>query len=112
MNKEFTPQQVMKELGVAPSTAGIIAGLLNGNVDPDNFRSVETWALSEFDAPPQTRKVFAAVAELLSLGEDHLRSGQPGIPGFSHEEDYIYLDWEPGQPTLIWNGESFSFGVA
>ena len=99
MSKKFDGLEVMRTLGVAPATAGIIAGLLSGTVNPDNFRSVEFWAFSEFGAPPQSKKVLAAIAELLDLDEGDIRVTK---------DEVMYLELFPGQPTVVWSDGGFS----
>ena len=98
MNKKFEMLEVMRSLGIAPSTASVIAGLLNGEVDPENFRSVEFWFAGTFEAPPQHRKVLAAVAELLGLGEEDVKE----------EGEVMYLEQLTGQPAVVWADGGFS----
>ena len=98
MNKKFEMLEVMRALGTAPSTASIIAGLLSGEVDPENFRSVEFWAFSTFDAPPQYRRVLSAVAELLHLDEGDVKV----VKDFVGKELW-YLAGYGGQPTVTWH---------
>ena len=71
MRHEFDTLEVMRELGVAPSTACVVAGLLNGQTDPDNFRSVQVWAMKQFgNLPPQVDKILTALCQLLGSPHD------------------------------------------
>ena len=103
MNKQFEMLEVSRSLGVAPSTAGIIAGLLSGTVNPDNFRSVEFWFASTFGAPPKYQKVLAAVAELLNLDKDDVR-----VTMDVDDNEVWYLAGFAGQPTVAWFGDHFT----
>jgi len=95
--KEFEMLEIMRALGSAPSTSSIIAGLMNGKIDPDNFKSVEHWAFSDFGAPPQYRKVLSAIAELLHLKEEDVKT----VEDFEGAELW-YLAGFGGQPTVTW----------
>ena len=97
MNKKFEMLEVMRSLGTAPSTAAIIAGLMGGEVDPDNFRSVEFWAFSMLDAPPQHRKVLKAVAELLHLDDQDVK-----VAYDDEGSELWYVAGFSGQPTVVW----------
>ena len=99
MNRRFNGLEVSRALGVAPATAGIIAGLLSGTVNPDNFRSVEYWSFSELEAPPQHKKVLTAIAELLEIDEGDIRVTK---------DEAMYLELFPGQPTVVWSDGGFS----
>jgi hypothetical protein len=102
MNKTFEVSDVMHLLGVAPSTASIIAGLLSGTVDPENFRSVEYWPLSDLDAPPQYMKVLYAISELLSAGHDAVKM----VEDYEARELW-YVAGFGGQPTVTWYQGAF-----
>jgi hypothetical protein len=103
MNQKFEMLEVMRALGVAPSTAGIIAGLLNGKIDPENFRSVEHWPLADLDAPPQHLKVLSAIAELMNVHQDDIRTTKD----FEGVELW-YLSGFGGQPTVTWYNSKFT----
>ena len=103
MRKKFEMVEVMRALGVAPSTASIIANLMNGSVDPDNFRSVEVWAMASLDAPPQFKKVLHAVAELLELDNEDIKSVNDYEGG-----PLWYLAGMGGQPTVTWYKGEFT----
>lgn len=104
MNK-FQVLDVTRALGVAPSTGSIIAGLLNGQVNPDNCRSIEYWPMEALEAPPQGMKVLSAIAGLLDDGCD-VRQCKT-VKG-----DAWYIEWPYGPPTVIWyvNGNEFVLG--
>jgi hypothetical protein len=102
MSRKFEMMEVMRALGVAPSTASIIANLMNGRVDPDNFRSVEFWPIATLDPPPQYQKILAAVAELLELDMEEVKVTQD-LDG----EDLWYLSGMGGQPTVTWHKGQF-----
>ena len=106
MRQHFSTLDVTRSLGVAPSTGAIIAGLLNGEVNPDNCRSIEYWPFADFGAPPQHEKVMAAIASLLELStEDVLKLSSPGTRGG------FYLRYQENQPTVIWTGVKFLLGT-
>ena len=106
MKQDFEMLEVSRSLGVAPSTASVIAGLLSGIVDPDHCRSIEFWYPSTFDAPPQPHKIMAAIAGLLCLkGEDIIEEE------FVNGKEGLYLKYHPGQPTVIWTGTKFVLGT-
>ena len=102
MRKRFEMMEVMRALGIAPSTASVIANLMNGTLDPDNFRSVEVWALSDLEAPPQYRKVLAAIAELLELDMEDVR-----VTMDKDGQEMWYLAGVTGQPTVAWHDGKF-----
>jgi len=97
MSKKFELVEVMRALGIAPSTANIVAGLMNGTIDPDNCRSVEFWPLADLDAPPQYRKVLIAIADLLGLECDDVKV----VKDFEGSELW-YVHGFGGQPTVTW----------
>lgn len=100
MNQQFDTLKVSRLLGVAPSTASIISGLLEGKINPDNCRSIEYWPFADLEAPPQHEKVMAAIASLLELESDDVVKGK----GFT------WLEYMEGQPTIIWTGVKFVIG--
>jgi hypothetical protein len=102
VRKRFEMLEVMRALGTAPSTSSIIAGLMNGDVDPENFKSVEFWAFSTLDAPPMYRSVLSAVAELLHLDEEDVKV----VKDFEGRELW-YLAGYGGQPTVTWHEGEF-----
>lgn len=102
MRKSFAVGEVMRALGVAPSTASIIANLMSGKTNPDNFRSVEVWALESLEAPPQYRKVLRAIAGLLELDSDDIR-----VALDSEGNELWYLRGAGGQPTVTWSEGEF-----
>ena len=95
MIREFQELEVIRALGVAPSTGGIITGLLNGKVNPDNCRSVEHWPLADFDLPPQGLKVLRAIASLMEDGCELIQ-----IESASGKSWYI--SGTGSQPTIMW----------
>ena len=105
MRQSFETMEVARSLGVAPSTAAIIAGLLSGEVDPDHCRSIEYWALSDLDAPPQYFKVLAAIAKLLGLKNGCVKECEI-VKG----KEGLYIEYMKGQPTVVWTGGKFLLG--
>ena len=103
MNKRFETMEVMRALGVMPSTASIIANLMSGKVDPDNFRSIECWAMAEFDVPPPFLKVLTAIAELMELDPGDVKR----VEDFEGKPLW-YLDGMGGQPTVTWHEGEFT----
>ena len=105
MRQYFETLEVVRSLGVAPSTASIIAGLLSGEVDPDNCRSVEHWSLADLGAPPQHLQVLAAVAGLLGLKNGCVKECEI-VKG----KEGLYIEYMKGQPTVVWTGGKFLLG--
>jgi hypothetical protein len=104
MIREFNVLEVTRALGVAPSTGSIIAGLLNGHVNPDNCRSVEYWPMVELGVPPQGLKVLTAIASLLEEAD--------GVNLLDTEDGpRWYIRGLDGQPTVMWvkEGNYFEF---
>jgi len=100
-HRVFTTVDVMRSLGLAPSTASVVASLLNGDVDPDNFRSVQVWAMKQFgNLPPQVDKVLVALCSILESDlptfSSFLEAGKGGIVKFVDLGDQ-------GLPTVIWD---------
>ena len=71
-------------------------------MDPDNFRSVEFWFAGTLEAPPQYRKVLAAIAELLGMEAEDVKM----VKNFEGRELW-YLAGLGGQPTVTWHEGEF-----
>lgn len=96
MKQSFDTREVMRNLGLAPSTASVVANLLSGNLNPDRCRSIEAWPMKQFgDLPPQPLKILCALSELLEGRED-----KPGRIG----EACMFVDMHDYDiPTVIWD---------
>ena len=102
MNKRFDLKEVSSALGVAPSTAERISGLLNGTINPDSFRSVEAGdPLSQFGVPLQVEKIFNCLAILLE-GKVNKIIGPNTLP------DTLFIDRDDLEvPTILYSNEKF-----
>lgn len=89
MKQQFKLSEITGALGVAPSTANLIAGLLNGTLRPDRFTSIDVDPLITFDLPLEYGKIMQCLATLLEgqvarLGADptypYVDRGDEGIP--------------------------------
>ncbi len=67
MRDQFSLQDVAHALGVAPSTAERIAGLLNGRIHPDKFKSLlDDNPLAQFGTVLEYEKILLCIAYLLN----------------------------------------------
>ena len=91
-HKQFSLREVQSALGVAPVTAERISGLLNGKVNPDNFRSLcQLDPLAQFGIR-QDQKVMVCISTLL---EGELVTLNP-------KENTVYIDLgDDDLPTVI-----------
>ena len=92
--------EVVRSLGVAPSTGSVIAALLNNQLNPEHYQSLEQWALSDMGAPAPVTKVMIAVCELMEL--EPVESVQTLFKG--RDPLVVYIDHGlEGQPTVIFD---------
>ena len=100
MKKKLETLEVVRQLGVAPSTGSVIAALLNNQLHPDHYRGLKPWPLEDMNAPAPATKVMCAICELLEL--EPTESLQT-----LWKDDYplvMYIDHGiEGQPTVIYD---------
>lgn len=100
MGKQFETLEVVRGLGVAPSTASVITALLNNHLHPDHYRSLQQWPMRDMGAPAPVVKVMVAIAEMLEL--EPTEAVQTLWKG--KEPLVIYIDHKiEGQPTVIFD---------
>jgi hypothetical protein len=94
-------------LGVAPSTADRILGLIEGRINPDNVHGVEVWALQGLNLPVQTTKVLNAINQYLD-GSGVIEAYSPGreqpLAAYVCRRD-------AGEPTLLYDYRTKQFLV-
>lgn len=61
----LTARNIASHLGVSLVVADRIEGLVNGRIDPKNFRSIQPWAEGTLGAPPKHHEVLNAIRCLL-----------------------------------------------
>jgi hypothetical protein len=105
--KVFDTLEVMRGLGVAPSTASVLTNLLNGKTDPERARSLEHWALADLEAPPQPYKVIMACCDI--LGADEVNALQD--PDTLDIKRAWVVRKNPEDPTIVWEGTVNEFSI-
>lgn len=108
MKRTFDTLEIVRGLGVAPSTGSVIAALLNSQLHPDHYRALEQWPLADMNCPAPVAKVMMAVCQLLDL--DPVTTFKTLWKG--NEPLAMYIDHGiGGQPTVIFDLESRNYMI-
>jgi len=108
MRNTFETMEIVRQLGVAPSTGAIITALLNNQLHPDHYKSLEPWPFQDMNCPIPVGKVMIAVCRLLELAPE--KAFQTLWKGDEPLAMYIDRGIE-GQPTIIYDLEARNYMI-
>lgn len=95
---KLTATQIARHLGVSLVVADRVEGLINGRIDPDNFRSLMPYLEGTLGGPPRYRAILRAIACLLYADgvENYLDPDGP-----SRNYTCVRFD-DPSLPTVLY----------
>lgn len=100
--------EVTDYLNIEKDIAKQIVGLINGEVDPDNYKSVQDWSRQCYNEPSRHEKVFCALNELaegfgveaiwsedeLHPVAEYINMGDTYTPTICHRDgEFLLTDW-------------------
>lgn len=95
---ELTATHIARHLGVSLVVADRVEGLINGRIDPDNFRSLLPYLEGTLGGPPRYQAILKAIACLLYADRiEHYHD--PDNP--SREYSCVRFD-DPSLPTVLY----------
>lgn len=96
-----TTREAIETLGIDFPTANTVVGLIDSEIDPDSFESVQKWMRQCYNRPSRTERIMVALNEVLGgLGVEGIESTDQ-LPGWEGDiAEYVNMG-ETYTPTVV-----------